>query len=355
MKKMNEAYPKQRDMPLLNMRVESKRIFYVLLYNCDLIEYNIQQLDSNVISIDDFLVKTSVILNAYVCQEMNWTNKIVTRDNSIMDNNLGLESIRDSRVSLEEENNTALEENQTPMVIVLSDDSDDDGDGRNCSTDNNSCRNDDSSHESVYSSRRIDASGHQSDYSNRRSSDSSRSSDYSSFSSDYSSSSSDNNDHENEQQPFIDNVSNIPSIRVQLEAFLSRPTEEQATEIINYLENELIRNSNRFNMNIIIRRILPNGMTGSIERIISGIGQPQATNQSQPIEIESSSESENEESSQGFCMVCRTKTSTYKFIILPCGHAWLCLQCKERDLKFCPYCRNTLESFARILETSIDS
>lgn len=67
----------------------------------------------------------------------------------------------------------------------------------------------------------------------------------------------------------------------------------------------------------------------------------------------SNSSDSDDQSTHGFCMVCHTKKSHYKFIILPCGHSWICRKCRDQELSNCPYCRRLVKSFVRILETSI--
>ncbi|XP_060844983.1 uncharacterized protein LOC132924597 [Rhopalosiphum padi] len=55
----------------------------------------------------------------------------------------------------------------------------------------------------------------------------------------------------------------------------------------------------------------------------------------------------------GFCMVCLSKDHERKYLIVPCGHTWVCQKCRDQDLKTCPYCRDEIQLFVRVLETSI--
>jgi len=69
--------------------------------------------------------------------------------------------------------------------------------------------------------------------------------------------------------------------------------------------------------------------------------------------LDSSDSDEQSGRAHGFCMVCLTTKSHCKYIILPCGHSWLCQKCRNQNLYNCPYCRNRTKRFVRILETTV--
>uniref|UniRef100_A0A2S2PAB2 RING-type domain-containing protein n=1 Tax=Schizaphis graminum TaxID=13262 RepID=A0A2S2PAB2_SCHGA len=68
-----------------------------------------------------------------------------------------------------------------------------------------------------------------------------------------------------------------------------------------------------------------------------------------------SPETDDDQSSEihGFCMVCLTTKHERKYLIVPCGHTWVCQKCRDQDLKTCPYCRDEIQLFVRVLETSV--
>jgi len=73
-------------------------------------------------------------------------------------------------------------------------------------------------------------------------------------------------------------------------------------------------------------------------------------------EVDSPASSEsNDQSSRifGYCMVCLTTKRERKYLILPCGHSWICQKCRDKDLTTCPYCREDIECFIRVLETTV--
>jgi hypothetical protein len=72
------------------------------------------------------------------------------------------------------------------------------------------------------------------------------------------------------------------------------------------------------------------------------------------VHLPASSETNNQSSEiHGFCMVCLTTDHERKYLIVPCGHTWVCQNCRDQDLKICPYCRDEIQLFVRVLETSI--
>lgn len=56
--------------------------------------------------------------------------------------------------------------------------------------------------------------------------------------------------------------------------------------------------------------------------------------------------------SQSICLVCRVENAVSKYIIIPCGHNWLCEQCKNQNFSICPFCRTPTMMFVRMLNTS---
>jgi len=65
-------------------------------------------------------------------------------------------------------------------------------------------------------------------------------------------------------------------------------------------------------------------------------------------------EEPDEEISTEMCMICHVPgTSAEKYIVVPCGHSWLCRDCKLRSSNYCPYCRGDITMFVRLRATTL--